>query len=52
MNGYNDNIHQQQIDKLQQLFPEVVTEGKIDWKKLQATLGEAVDLGERYGLGW
>ena len=52
MNGYNDNINQQQIDKLQQLFPEVVTEGKIDWQKLQATLGEAVDLGERYGLGW
>ena len=52
MNGYNDNIHQQQIDKLQQLFPEVVAEGKIDWQKLQATLGEAVDLGERYGLGW
>ena len=52
MNGYNDNIHQQQVDKLQQLFPEVVTEGKIDWQKLQATLGEAVDLGERYGLGW
>ena len=52
MNGYNDNIHKQQIDKLQQLFPEVVTEGKIDWQKLQATLGEAVDLGERYGLSW
>ena len=52
MDGYNDNINQQQIDKLQQLFPEVVTEGKIDWQKLQATLGEAVDLGERYGLGW
>ena len=52
MNGYNDNIHQQQVDKRQQLFPEVVTEGKIDWQKLQATLGEAVDLGERYGLGW
>ena len=52
MNGYNDNIHQQQIDKLRQLFPEVVTEGKIDWQKLQSTLGEAVDLGERYGLSW
>ena len=52
MNGYNDNIHQQQIDKLAQLFPEVVAEGKIDWQKLQATLGEAVDLGERYGLSW
>lgn len=52
MDGYNDNLNQQQIDKLQQLFPEVVTEGTIDWQKLQATLGEAVDLGERYGLGW
>ena len=52
MNGYNDDIHQRQIDKLAQLFPEVVTEGKIDWQKLQTTLGEAVDLGERYGLGW
>ena len=52
MSGYNDDIHQRQIDKLKQLLPEVVTEGKIDWQKLQATLGEAVDLGERYGLGW
>jgi len=52
VNGYNDDIHQQQIDKLAQLFPEVITEGKIDWQKLQATLGEAVDLGERYGLSW
>ena len=52
MDGYNDNINQQQIDKLKEIFPEVVTEGKIDWQKLQATLGEAVDLGERYGLGW
>ena len=52
MNGYNDNLNQQQIGKLAQLFPEVITEGKIDWQKLQATLGEAVDLGERYGLGW
>ena len=52
MSGYNDDIHQWQIDKLAQLFPEVVTEGEIDWQKLQATLGEAVDLGERYGLSW
>ncbi len=52
MSGYNDDIHQRQIDKLAQLFPEVVTEGKIDWQKLQATLGKAVDLGERYGLSW
>lgn len=52
MNGYNNDIQHEQINKLKQLFPEVVTEGKIDWQKLQATLGEAVDLGERYGLSW
>ena len=52
MSGYNDDIHQRQIDKLAQLFPEAVAEGKIDWQKLQATLGKAVDLGERYGLSW
>ena len=52
MNGYNDDIHQRQIDKLVQLFPEAVAEGKIDWQRLQATLGKAVDLGERYGLDW
>jgi DNA methylase N-4/N-6 len=52
MNGYNNDIKQEQINKLKQLFPEAVTEGKIDWQKLQATLGEAVDLGERYGLSW
>lgn len=52
MNGYNNDIKQEQINKLKQLFPEAVTEGKIDWQKLQATLGEAVDLGERYGFSW
>ncbi len=52
MNGYNDDITNDQLTKLRQLFPEVFTEDKIDWVRLKATLGEAVDLGERYGLGW
>ena len=52
MNGYNDDITNDQLAKLRQLFPEVFTEDKIDWVLLKATLGEAVDLGERYGLGW
>ena len=52
MNGYNDDITNDQLAKLRQLFPEVFTEDKIDWVRLKATLGEAVDLGERYGLGW
>lgn len=52
MNGYNDDITNDQLAKLRQLFPEVFTEGNVDWARLKATLGEAVDLGERYGLGW
>lgn len=52
MDAYNDNIESNQIDKLKSLFPEVFAEGKVDWGRLKATLGEAVDLGERYGLTW
>ena len=52
VSAYNDDIQISQINKLKELFPEVIAEGKIDWQKLQATLGEAVDLGERYGLSW
>lgn len=50
--GYNVDISEEQKSKLMQLFPEVFSEGKIDWPKLKATLGKEVDLGERYGLGW
>ena len=52
MNGYNDDITNDQLAKLRQLFPEVFTEDRIDCARLKATLGDAVDLGERYGLGW
>ena len=30
--GESLNITQDQIEKLKSVFPEVVTEGKIDWK--------------------
>lgn len=40
------------IQRLKADFPEVFSEGNIDPKKLKATLGEHVDLGERYGLTW
>ncbi len=41
------------IEKLGALFPEAVTEGKIDFERLRQALGDAVDAGpERYGLGW
>lgn len=39
----NDNIN-----KLRELFPEIVTEGKIDFKALQEILGEELEEGEEY----
>src|ERR1035437_180486 len=47
-------IVQDQLEKLKQLFPETITEGKIDWEKLQATLGkENIEFrNERYVLNW
>ena len=54
MTGESLNIIQDQLEKLKQLFPETVTEGKIDWEKLQATLGkENIEFrNERYVLNW
>jgi adenine-specific DNA-methyltransferase len=54
MTGESLNIIQDQLEKLKQLFPETITEGKIDWEKLQATLGkENIEfLNERYVLNW
>ena len=36
------------ISKLRELFPEIVTEGKIDFKVLQEILGEELEEGEEY----
>ena len=53
LEGTSLDIKQVQIEKLQEAFPEAVTEGKIDWEKLRLTLGEdAVISGERYVLNW
>jgi len=43
----------EQIGRLKELFPEAFTEGKVDWDKLRATLGDLVDDGpERYTFTW
>ena len=54
MKGESLNIQKEQLDKLQRLFPEAFTEGKIDWEKLQATIGkENIEFrNERYVLNW
>jgi len=54
MTGESLTIIQDQLEKLKQLFHETVTEGKIDWEKLQATIGkENIEFqNERYVLNW
>ena len=41
-----------QIAKLQALFPECVSEGKVDFEKLRATLGGTLDDGGRFRFSW
>ena len=54
MTGESLNIIQDQLIKLKSIFPEVFAEDKIDWEKLQATLGkENFEIqNERYVLNW
>ena len=54
MTGESLNLQQDQLEKLKQLFPETITEGKVDWEKLLATLGkENIEFSnERYVLNW
>ncbi|WGK65674.1 site-specific DNA-methyltransferase [Croceiramulus getboli] len=44
----SENIVESNIDKLKALFPEIVTEGKIDFKVLQEVLGNELEEGEEY----
>ena len=53
LDGKTPDIAEENIGKLKQLFPEVFTEGKIDFGKLQQILGEYVDdSNERYNFTW
>lgn len=41
------------IARLKGLFPDIVTDGKVDFEILRELLGDAVEEGEeRYGLNW
>jgi adenine-specific DNA-methyltransferase len=44
---------QEKLNALRQILPEAFSEGKIDWEKLKATLGENINFSnERYVLNW
>ncbi|MBM3313750.1 hypothetical protein FJY70_04055 [candidate division WOR-3 bacterium] len=43
----------EQVERLKEVFPEATSEGKVDFDKLKATLGEfADDKPERYSFTW
>ena len=53
MDGKSEDILQDNIRELGQLFPEVLCDGKIDFNKLRRVLGAAVDDdGDRYNFTW
>lgn len=53
MNGTSLNIAEEKINALKEILPEAFSEGKIDWEKLKATLGENINFSnERYVLNW
>ena len=53
MDGNSIDIKEQNINRLKEVLPEVFTEGKVDWEKLKATLGEDINFeNERYVLNW
>ena len=56
MNGYSLDVTAKIVTQLQQLFPEVVSEGRVDFDRLRAALGAADALAttgpEHYELRW
>jgi adenine-specific DNA-methyltransferase len=53
LNGQTLNIVAENVQKLKALFPEIVSEDKIDFEKLQAVLGEYIENdNERYNFTW
>lgn len=51
--GTTMDIVQDNIEKLKQIFPEIFTEGKIDFQVLKQLLGEHIENDkERYSFTW
>lgn len=53
LKGASPEIAEENIEKLKTIFPEVFTEDKVDFEKLQQVLGNYVeDSNERYNFTW
>ena len=53
LNGESKDIIQNNVSKLKEIFPEIVTEDKIDFDKLKLILGNNIDENpEKYNFTW
>ena len=53
MNGESLTPKEDKLHQLKNILPEAFTEGKIDWEKLKASLGDSINFSnERYVLNW
>lgn len=53
LDGKSLDLTKENINALKQLFPEVVTEGKLDFDKLKLVLGEEIESNkEKYEFTW
>lgn len=53
MNGESLNIEMDNLATLMQQFPNLFTEGKLDWEKLKAVFGDDINFSnERYVMNW
>ena len=53
LNGESKDIVSDNINKLKEIFPDIVTEDKIDFDELKLILGENIeDSHERYSFTW
>ncbi|MGL5651786.1 MAG: site-specific DNA-methyltransferase [Paraclostridium sp.] len=53
LNGQSMDLTQNNLDNLKQLFPEVFSDGKIDFDKLRMVLGDSIEMDEeRYEFKW
>ena len=53
LNGESKDMVQDNLSKLKEIFPEIVTEDKIDFNKLKLILGDNIDESpEKYNFTW
>ncbi len=53
MDGKSLDLKQGKIEKLKEVIPEAFTEGRVDWEKMKAALGDDIEFkNERYVLNW